>query len=235
MAQWRPGPLEAVEPLVERAHKALLDAICEGRLAPGERLTQEGLGELLGVSRQPISQALALLKQQGFVRDASGRGLEVAPVEPDRLRALFEVRAALDELAASAAAKRAARDPAACAKQLGRLDEVVRAGHRAVARADLPELVRADVAFHGLIAELSANPVVVEIAAQHWGHIRRGITVALEDPGFHRRCWEEHAAMATAIRAGRSEEAARIARSHCEVAGAETWQRLEQLAADRAA
>jgi DNA-binding GntR family transcriptional regulator len=232
---WRPSPLQAFEPLVERAHRALLDAICEGRLAPGERITQEGLGELLGVSRQPISQALALLKQQGFVRDAPGRGLEVAPIEQDRLRAVFEVRGAIDALAAASAARRALADPTNFAASLDRLDGVVAAGRNAVDRADLPALVSCDVAFHQLLAELSGNPVVVEITLQQWSHIRRVIAIALEDPTFHRRCWNEHAAMADAIRAGRAEDAADIARGHCEVAARETRDRLRNLAASQAA
>lgn len=227
---WRPRPLQPLESLVDRAHRALLDAICEGRLAPGERLTQERLGDLLGVSRQPISQALALLKQQGFVRDAGGRGLEVAPVDPDHLRSVFEVRAALEGLAAAAAAKQVAAAPDRLAGPLAELDGIVAAGQEAVRQADVAALVRCDIAFHGLVADLSGNPVVVEITRQQWDHIRRGITVALEDPGFHRRCWQEHAAMAAAIGSGDADGAAAVARRHCEIAATETWQRLTRQA-----
>jgi DNA-binding GntR family transcriptional regulator len=169
------------------------------------------------------------------VRDAPGRGLEVAPIEPDRLRAVFEVRGAIDALAAASAARRALAEPADFAASLDRLDGVVAAGRNAVDRIDLPALVGCDVAFHQLLAELSGNPVVVEITLQQWSHIRRVIAVALEDPAFHRRCWNEHAAMADAIREGRAEDAAEIARGHCEVAARETWDRLRTIAASHAA
>ncbi len=92
---WQPQPLRSPEKLVARCHDILLDAICDGGLPAGARVTQESLAEMLAVSRQPISHALVLLKQQGFLRDAPGRGLEVAPVDPDHLRSVFEVRAAL--------------------------------------------------------------------------------------------------------------------------------------------
>ena len=68
--------------LVDQVYRALLDAISEGSLAPGQRITQEELAERLAVSRQPVMQALRLLKKDGFVQDAPGRGLQVTLVEP---------------------------------------------------------------------------------------------------------------------------------------------------------
>ena len=52
---------------------------------------QEEIAESLGVSRQPVQQALLLLRSDGLVRDASGRGLIVAPLELDFVREVFEV------------------------------------------------------------------------------------------------------------------------------------------------
>ena len=67
--------------LTEQVYQRLLHAICDGELAPGARLTQEELAATLGVSRQPVLQALRLLKKDGFVSDAGRRGLRVAPLE----------------------------------------------------------------------------------------------------------------------------------------------------------
>lgn len=217
---WQPMPLGTTQSLLDRAHQALLDAICDGGLPPGSRLLQEDLADRFQVSRQPISHALALLKQQGFVRDAVGRGLEVTPIDAEHLRAIFAVRAALDELAAATAAGRAiSGNPFA---------SVLTAGQAAADAGDLAALVRWDMAFHALMADAAGNPVLTEITRQQWGHIRRGITVALQDPGFHRRCWAEHAAIAQAILTGNAVEAGQLSRRHCEVAGAETFQRLTE-------
>ncbi|MCW5747874.1 MAG: GntR family transcriptional regulator, partial [Alphaproteobacteria bacterium] len=82
--------------LAARVHDALLDSICAGELAPGERVTQEGLAARFGVSRQPVLQALMLLKQQGFIVDAGRKGVMVAPLDAEQVRQLYEVRAALD-------------------------------------------------------------------------------------------------------------------------------------------
>ncbi len=53
-------------------HEAILPEIASGRLQPGSRIIQEQLAQKLGVSRQPVQQALALLRKQGVLRDAPG-------------------------------------------------------------------------------------------------------------------------------------------------------------------
>ena len=100
--------LQSAPDLVERVYGALLDAIVEGSLAPGSRLTQEEIAAQLDVSRQPVLQALRLLKKDGFVLDAPGRGVVVAPLDAGSIAQLYEVRAALDALAARLAAGRRA-------------------------------------------------------------------------------------------------------------------------------
>src|SRR6266550_765453 len=95
--------------MVEQAYRAILDAICAGRLEPGVRLTQESVAERLSVSRQPVGQALLLLKQQKFLVDAGRRGLMVAPLDRDFLRWVYELRLGIDPLAAVLAARRATK------------------------------------------------------------------------------------------------------------------------------
>jgi DNA-binding GntR family transcriptional regulator len=72
--------------LVDQVYRSLLDAISSGALAPGERITQEDIAQRLAVSRQPVLQALRLLKKDGFVLDAPGRGVLVAPLDADWMR-----------------------------------------------------------------------------------------------------------------------------------------------------
>src|SRR5205085_5785009 len=105
--------LEATPDLVDRVYRSLLDAISDGSLHPGQRITQEEIAHQLAVSRQPVLQALRLLKKDGFVQDAPGRGLLVAPLDPQAIRHIYQVRGALDALAARLAARRRFRiDPA---------------------------------------------------------------------------------------------------------------------------
>jgi len=69
-----PLQLTTAPDLVEQIYARLLDAISEGSLSPGERLTQDDLAQRFAVSRQPVLQALRLLKKDGFVEDAPGLG-----------------------------------------------------------------------------------------------------------------------------------------------------------------
>ena len=81
--------IEASPDLADQVYRALLDAISDGTLAPGQRITQDELAERFAVSRQPVMQALRLLKKDGFVQDApiahgpAGRcrGLQVTPID----------------------------------------------------------------------------------------------------------------------------------------------------------
>jgi DNA-binding GntR family transcriptional regulator len=225
----RMDPVPPRTQLVEQVYDRLLEAICSRRLAPGARLAQEHLAASLGVSRQPVSHALQLLKQQGLVRDAGRRGLVVAPIEADYVQALYEVRAALDAVAAARAARRIGEAGRGGGPHAGRLAEarmILERGRAAAAAGDKPAMADADLALHGVINELAGNPVIVEIARQHWSHIRRAIDVVLDDPTLHLRVWDEHAAIVAAIAAGDAARAERLAREHARRAGEETWQRL---------
>ena len=79
------APIAVAPDLTEQAYQAILDAICDGRFVAGQRITQEALAESLSVSRQPVLQALLLLKRDGLVIDAGGRGVMVAPLTTEQI------------------------------------------------------------------------------------------------------------------------------------------------------
>src|ERR1700759_4057955 len=84
---------------VDEVDRVLADAISDGTLAPGTRLTQEEIAEQFAVSRSPVLQALRLLKKDGLVQDAPGRGVLVAPLDVDWIAKIYDVRGVLDALA----------------------------------------------------------------------------------------------------------------------------------------
>ena len=216
-------PLSPKPALIEQVYDRLVEAIADGTLAPEEAVTQEALADQFGVSRQPVSHALALLRRCGLLVERGRRGLQVAPLDPDHIRDLYQVRTALDGAAAELAADRitqAAPDARAEAQQS------VEAGLRALHTADRAALIAADVAFHDALNRLSGNPVIVEIAALQWPHFRRAMGAALGDPGLAARYWQEHEAILTAVLAGDGSTAKNRAEAHTARAGAETWRRL---------
>ena len=90
----------------EQVYDAIIDDICTGRLMPGVPLRQEQLAERFSVSRQPVQQALLLLRNQGLVREFGRRGLEVAPLDREFVSNLYDLRRLLDGYAARLAADR---------------------------------------------------------------------------------------------------------------------------------
>jgi DNA-binding GntR family transcriptional regulator len=200
--------LEAAPTMVEQAYRAILEAICEGRLEPGERLTQESVAAKLSVSRQPIGQALLLLRQQKFVVEAGRRGLMVAPLDRDFLRQIYELRLGIDPLAASLAAQHAGD----AANERGRA--IVERGQQATRAADIAELIRADMAFHMLLYELSGNALFVDTMGQLWNHLRRAMREVLQHRDYREVIWDEHANILAAIARADGDGAAHLAREH---------------------
>src|ERR1700759_3289241 len=103
-------PLDPLPNLIDQVYARVLEAITDRSLLPGQRIRQNELAERLGVSRQPVSHALHLLYRQGLVTDSGRRGFEVTQLDPERIRQLYEVRGAIDALAAKLAAERAKGD-----------------------------------------------------------------------------------------------------------------------------
>jgi DNA-binding GntR family transcriptional regulator len=207
--------MESLKPqktLVEQAYERILGAICEGTLAPGERLTQDELAARLQVSRQPVMTALGLLKQQGFLVEHGRRGLQVAPADRARFDAIYQFRSAVEPLAARLAAERATRE------QLARGRELVAHGRRRVADGDAAGALQADVDFHRWVYDTSGNPLIVESMATHWQHLRRSMGEVLRRPRYAQKVWKEHAAIVEAIAAGDGEAAAQAIGEHVRVA-----------------
>jgi DNA-binding GntR family transcriptional regulator len=189
---------------VDEVYKVLVDAICEGSLGPGTRLTQEEIAEQLAVSRSPVLQALRLLKKDGLVQDAPGRGVLVAPLDVQWLSNLYEIRGTLDALAARlAAARRAQLDPGLLVR--GR--EISREGN-------IRSMIDADMDFHFAVYAASGNPLIGETARVHWVHLRRVMGAMLQASGQRASIWDEHAAIARAIAEGEVERAVRLSELH---------------------
>lgn len=92
--------------LTEQAEVAVRDGIISGRYEPGFRLRERELSVELGVSRVPVREALRNLEFQGFVTIQPRRGAIVREMSAQDVDELFDLRTALEPLAAGAAARR---------------------------------------------------------------------------------------------------------------------------------
>ena len=196
--------IEAAPDYVDQVGRALVDAIASGLFKPGERLTQEDIARRLNVSRQPVLQALRLLKRDGLVEDAPGRGLRVTALDAVLISRVYEVRGVLDLLATRlASARRAVLAPA-----------LISAGRQAVHSLDVRAMIEADIAFHEAVYAASGNPLLAQTAGVHWQHIRRAMGAVLQRSSLRDTVWDEHEAIAAAIAEGRAADAERLMSAH---------------------
>lgn len=207
--------------ILDSVYAAVRDAICDGELAPGMRITQDEIAEHLGVSRQPVVQALVLLKSQGFFREVGRRGLIVTPVSAEMVRAIYELRGSLDETAARLAAERARPDD---------LDDgwtILQEGERLAANGDVRGLVKCDMAFHELIYDVSGNPLIRQALEPHLHHLRRVMTAVIEAASYPTRLWRDHSDILKAIVDRDAERAGMLSRAHVLAASTELQAKLK--------
>ena len=199
----------SVQPnLVEQVHEAILLEISSGKLAPGTRIIQEQIAAELGVSRQPIQQALLLLRNQGLLRDAPGRGLIVAPLDPDHIRQMYDVRAVIEGLAF----RKAALNNAAAAKREG--PDLITKGREAAKNGSVTDLIAADMAFHHFVYSLSENLLVAPTMDTHWTYTQRVMGEVLMRDEKPRDIWDQHEALLQSIISGDGDAAELHAREH---------------------
>jgi len=215
-------PLDPAPNLIDQAYARILEAITDRTLLPGQRIRQNELAEKLGVSRQPVSHALHLLYRQGLVAESGRRGFEVTQLDPARIRQLYEVRGALDALAARLAAERVKTDAAARA----RLEKALQAGRSIDRKTPLSKLIRLDVDFHSAIYRLAGNPAIEEMIAPQWPHMRRSMATVLAELDYRDSAWSEHEAIGAAILAGNAKAAELAAQAHALTAGRRTEEQL---------
>ena len=214
--------LAAQPKLVELVQDAILAEIASGKLPPGARIIQEQLAQELGVSRQPVQQALLVLRNLGVLREAPGRGLQVAPLDLDHVRNMYDMRAVIEGLAfrkaAERSAKRAAHEGGAF------IDD----GREAVSRGDVARMIEIDMAFHAFIYELSANPLIAPAMDTHWTNTQRVMGEVLMRDERPRDIWDQHEALLDAVAKGDGRKAEKLAREHIEQAANFMIQRLER-------
>lgn len=203
--------MKALQPnpnLAEQVRDALLNEITAGKLVAGERIIQEQLAQALGVSRQPVQQALMLLRNQGVLQDAPGRGLIVAPLDPDHVHHVYELRAAVEQLACALAAQ----SQTARARREG--PGLIEAGRKAVSSGSVPRMILADIRFHEFLYTLSGNPLIAPAMDSHLLYTQRAMGEVLLQDQSPRDIWDQHEAILQAITEGQAEQAARLAHEH---------------------
>ncbi|MGQ9531690.1 MAG: GntR family transcriptional regulator [Desulfotomaculales bacterium] len=204
--------LDQYKPLRELVFEALREAIIQGRLRPGERLMEMQLAEEMGVSRTPVREAIRKLELEGFVVMVPRKGAYVAGISSRDITDVFEIRAALEALAAGLAAERITEE------ELDQLERCLVGLSEAAEKGDLDAIAEADARFHDIIYRASRNARLVQMVTHLQEQIQRFRMASLAQPGRTKTAIEEHKKIVEAIAERNAELAQVLAREHIESA-----------------
>ena len=173
-------------------YTALYDQITSLQLAPGTRLQETELAASLDVSRTPLREALRMLLADGLVQQLPTGGMVVAPLDPDEMRDLYEVRSVLEGVVARQACERLTdadiTELSALVDQMSRL-------------VDYPaEMLRLGNAFHAHLLAVARNRYAEQVLRTLRGHLQRYQALTATIDPRRRQAFGEHAGILDALR-----------------------------------
>ncbi len=153
----------------ERVFCQLREAIVEGEIPPGSRISEAELAARYGISRAPLREAISRLAAVGLIERRPNVGARVIELSADQLIDIFHVRESLEGTAARQAALR--MDAEAVGRLRATLDE-----HAARMRQDGGQAYfqeAGDVDFHYQIIQGSGNHYLVKLLCHDLYHLIR--------------------------------------------------------------
>lgn len=205
-----PIKLDSYKPLRELVSDALREAIMNGSLHAGERLMEIQLAEELGVSRTPVREAIRKLELEGFVVMIPRKGAYVSDISLKDINDVFEIRTALDALAAGLAAERITEE------ELERMERLLVEIAEAIEQGDIERAVAIDTQFHDVLYKASRNERLVGIIGNLCELFQRFRSISMGYPGRLKDTIEEHKRLVEAISQRNIELAQQVAREHME-------------------
>jgi DNA-binding GntR family transcriptional regulator len=186
----------------------LRQAIVDGHFAPGVRLIERELCDLLGVSRTLVREALRQLEAEGWVENVPYRGPIVAATSTDEARQLYEIRAVLEGWAAQCCAENATD------KDLAELSGLVEQLDAAEQRGNLKQMLDVLDAFHEKLLQAADNQMLSSYLQSLRGRLRRLRGVSLRQAGRAQQTIEEKRILLEALKQRDGKKARKAREKH---------------------
>jgi GntR family transcriptional regulator of gluconate operon len=215
-------PLQTPRSLSEDAADRIREQIVMGGFRQGEHLKEARIAEQLNVSRGPVREAFKILRAEGLLAEEPHRGTFVVSLTAKDVRDIYELRAALEELAARTVCRR--RDPEALAKLRSLMADL----RKAAVKNDPVAVSRADVQFHEGLCALSENSRVHEVFLRYVPTLRGLLRLDEQIMPSMDEVVQQHQPILDAIEAGDEDLAARLVREHCLQAAALLVERMPE-------
>jgi DNA-binding GntR family transcriptional regulator len=200
--------VERPAPLREAVYDALVEMIITAELQPGQHLVENDLAAQLGVSRQPVREALQRMQTEGWVDLRPALGAFVHIPTDDEADQLLAARTMLETESARLAAEHATLE------QVEQLWELYRSGEAALASDDQEGLVAANASLHSHIVTMSRNKVLADLIGSVDHRVRWYYLPIARTRG--KDAWDEHAELIKAIADGDPGRAGDLMRRHTE-------------------
>lgn len=180
--------------------------IASGQLQPGERLFEDRLAEQLGVSRNPVREALRALEGTGLVEVLPRRGAYVSKVDTDSVRQLLELRSVIEAYAAETAARIRTDD------DLVALRSCIERGRAATADNDVVSAASCHRDFHIAIEHAARNEYLETVVSPLRHQTEMVFSMLVDSRGV--TGWDEHQRILDAIADSDPETARRCTFAH---------------------
>ena len=212
----RPAPLLSVDPpavhpgyvsKTDMVAALIRQLIITGELAAGGQLRQRDLAQRFGVSQTPVREALRRLESEGLVVGDAHRGFTVVEPDDGPVEENFQIRAALESLGASLAARKI--DPAGLVR-LRELNDRMRA-----LPDDDPGYAELNREFHFTVYEYAHSPLLLSLMRLLWASLQGGPRVTRT----HAESARQHDEILAALAEGDSDAAS--ARTYQHIMGAD--------------
>ncbi|SHM20176.1 transcriptional regulator, GntR family [Caldanaerovirga acetigignens] len=202
--------LDNYKPLREIVFEVLRQAIISGDLKPGERLMEVQLAEEMGVSRTPVREAIRKLELEGLVVMIPRKGAYVAGLSLKDAADVFEIRQALEGLAAALAAERITEE------EIESLEKILVEINEAAEKEDVDMVIKKDAEFHQILFKATRNDRLVQIINNLKEQIDRFRVQSFTNKARIKSLMEEHKKIVEAITERNVELAKKLAEEHIE-------------------
>ena len=193
-------------PLREVVAGQLRSLILDGELKPGERLVEGHLAKRLGVSRNPIREAMRSLEATGLIEVVPRRGAYVSTIDTCAVHHIQHIRILVEGYAVQQAAER--QDP----DSIERIRRCLEDGRRATERGDAVTAAACHREFHLAVEQAAGIPFLNQVLDPLRNQTEMVFSVVTDKRGDI--TWEEHEAIYEAVASGNAECASELVRQH---------------------
>lgn len=199
--------------LSENAYNQIKDAICNGKVAPGDILSESQVAAQLGMSRTPVREALRVLASEGFVEIHNGIGAYIKPLSSKDMEDLYEVRCLLEMQAIKTSIYHISNE------EIDAFEQRFQALFDACERGEHPgqgEFSELDWNLHILFVERCTNKYIKSIVASYDSNLRRYQSMSIDALNDVRESARQHLEILAALRLRDADKASEVLKKHLE-------------------